>query len=327
MVNPYGRLDTKEVVKMDLNKLIEKGSRITLEPLDETETWATGANFAFKTALPRDRDIIALAVRAELNVDSGTSVTKTAIYDRICQAIAELKVKLDGQPIFDLYDMELKWLHWFVWGQKPYIKETPDAVSQAGQTAFIRFMLPLLLPASTKPGGRVTVNGKWGATAELDAGTGFVWNSGTLYLETYKGRLNALQKKLGFYYTRRHEPTSISGVDEQFVPSGLLKAIIAQITDRSDSLDTCDLVHGGHHFLNNTAYEELVNYMKWKWGITLEEDPVSGEADAEVTSGLVIVDGHNLPSNGVNTKFHYKTTASKDLYIQYLLRGRSLTNK
>ncbi len=82
-----------------------------------------------------------------------------------------------------------------------------------------------------------------------------------------------------------------------------------------------DLVHGGHHFHNDTTYEELLNYMKWKWGITLEKE---GDPDNEETTGLVIVDGHNLPSNGTNTKFHYKTTASKDLYLLYLLRGRTL---
>lgn len=299
--------------------VIADGTRLDLETLDENKSWASGAGFSFDNAMPRDKDLIALGIDTTLNVDSGNPVTKTA--DNVYQVLADLKLKLDGQPLQSLYDVELKWYAWFVWGKKPLSKETPDIAAQAGKTAWVRFLLPVMLPKEYSPKAKLTLSGTWGTGAQLDSGAGFVLNSGTLYVTAYKGTLNKTQRKLGMFYTRRHSPTAVNGDGEKNCPAGNLRGIIMQTTDRSDSINTIGLRHGGHYYYNDVYYEEYRTYMNQKWGMKLLKE---GDPDNTETDGLVVVDGQGLPSNGTDTKLYYNTTASKNLYILYVLRGKLL---
>lgn len=305
--------------EIEMDGLIEKGTRIDLELIDETISWVTGGAFSFKSDMPRDKDIIALGIDVEANVDSGDPVTKTA--DHLYNLVAKLNTKLDGQPVLSPYGRELKWLHWFIWGKKPDVKQTPDVASQAGKTAWMRFLIPVMLPKSHKPDAKFTLSGTWGTAAEVDSGAGFAMNSASMKVTAYKGKLSKAQRATGFYYTRRHSPQAINGDSEETIPAGLLRSIIMQITDRTDSLNTINLKHGGHYFIPDIYYEELRNYMKWKWGISLEKD---GDPDTVETDGLVIIDGQNLPVSGSNSKLGYNTTASKNLYLLYVLRGLAL---
>lgn len=306
--------------EIEMEGIIEKGTRIDLELIDETIAYASGGAITFKADMPRDKDLIALGIDVNLNVDTDVAApVKTD--DHIFNVVDKLNTKLDGQPVLSLYDRELKWLHWFVWGKRPSVKETPTLASQTGKTAWARFLLPVMLPKSHKPDAKFTLTGTWGAPADLDSAAGFVINSGNMKVTAYKGRLSKAQRATGLYYTRRHSPQGINGDDELTIPAGLLRSIIMQITDRTDSINTVNLKHGGHYFIPDIYYEELVNYMKWKWGIDLVN---SIDPALEKTTGLAIIDGQNLPVSGSNSKIGYNTSASKNLYFLYVLRGLAL---
>ncbi len=281
-----------------------------LEEVSEAKSFSASAGFAFANPMPFSRDLVGLIFELTAQVDSGTGVTKTD--DGLFQMLAELNINADGQTKIKLRDIQIKWFSWFLTGEKPVELETPDATSQSDKAAYVGFFIP----CGFKKGNytNITVHGTWGAVADIDAGTSFNVDSGTLTVTAVLG--NGVTKE---YFTKEHSDTK-DGDGQKTIPDGTIEGLIVMTNGHDDNIDNIELAIDGFTWVK-TNHEALRLWAKQVHGIDLQGP---ADVDAEKKTGIIFIDGQRFLSKGGNALIKYSTTTSDTLYILYILSNPNL---
>jgi hypothetical protein len=274
-----------------------KGGVVQKEAVTPTLSWSASGESQIDD-LPYHKDIVALGCEVTMQVDSGSSVARTD--DNEFAIISELSVLADGNEIINLKGRELKWVHQMMFKSAPDSKHTPSATAQADQSAWCRFVVPV--GAKRGDYNTVSLKVKWGAIADLDAGTSFNVDSATMHVMAYLG--TAIRK----FRTFRHS-TTVNGDAVKVIPQGRLLGVILQTNGGDDYIDTIKFRHNGVDYFNGD-YEQLRMDTCRLFDTTLLD--VDGNDRA-----LGIIDTMGLPI-GSNSTLHFKTSQSDTVYSLYI---------